>query len=110
MVMDNMLKSTIGVSNTEDLVIEALRDLVKDEIKKYVRQKIDENPEIKREMKEAVSDFLDAKMRETYAVIKLGKCVAELGIQIVPAEMREKLGKDVATLIEKEMSQVFEKM
>ena len=49
MVMDQMLKSTIGVTNTEDLIIEALRDLVKDEIKNYVRQKVDGNPEIKEE-------------------------------------------------------------
>jgi len=110
MVIDQMLKSTIGVANTEDLIIEALRDLVKDEIKHYVRQKINENPEIKQELKEAVADFIDAKMRETYAIIKMGKCVAELGIQIVPAEMKEKLGKDVASLIEKEMSQVLQKM
>jgi len=110
MVIDQMLKSTIWVANTEDLIIEALRDLVKDEIKHYVRQKINENPEIKQELKEAVADFIDAKMRETYAMIKMGKCVAELGIQIVPAEMKEKLGKDVASLIEKEMSQVLQKM
>jgi hypothetical protein len=110
MVMDQMLKSTIGVANTEDLIIEALRDLVKDEIKHYVRRKINENPEIKRELKKAVADFIDAKMRETYAAIKMGKCMAELGIQIVPAEMKEKLGKDVASLIEKEMSGVLDKI
>ncbi len=110
MVMDQMLKNTIGVTNTEDLIIEALRDLVKDEIKNYVRQKINENPEIKRELKEAVAEFIDAKMRETYSVIKMGKCVAELGIQIVPAEMKEKLGKDVASLIEKEISGVLDKV
>ncbi len=110
MVMDQMLKSTIGVTNTEDLIIEALKDLVKDEIKNYVRQKINESPEIKKELKEAVAEFVDAKMRETYAVIKMGKCVAELGIQIVPADMKEKLGKDVASLIEKEMSGVLDKI
>jgi hypothetical protein len=42
--------------------------------------------------------------------VKLGKCTAELGLQIVPAEMKEKLSKDMASLIEKEMSQVFDKM
>lgn len=110
MVVDEMLKSTIGVSSTEDLAIEAVRDLIKDEIKRYIRQKIDENPAIKAEMKEAIRDFIDAKMREAYALIKLGKCTAELGIQMVPPDMKEKLGKDVASLIEKEMYQVFEKI
>lgn len=110
MVMDQMLKNTIGVTNTEDLIVEALRDLVKDEIKNYVRQKINDNPEIKKELKQAVADFIDAKMRETYAVVTMGKCVAELGIQIVPSDMKEKLGKDVASLLEKEMSGVLDKI
>jgi adenosyl cobinamide kinase/adenosyl cobinamide phosphate guanylyltransferase len=110
MVMDTMLKSTIGVTNTEDLIIEAIRDLVKDEIKKIVRQKIDENPGIKAEMKQAVAEFIDAKMRETYAVVKLGKCAAELGIKIVPDDMKDKMGKDLASFIEKEMSSVIDKM
>jgi hypothetical protein len=110
MVIDEMLKNTIGVGSTEDLIIEAMRDLVKDEIKKYIRQKIDENPEIKAEMKEAIKLYIDAKTREAYSLVKLGKCTAELGIQIVPIEMKEKLGKDISNLIEKEISQVFEKM
>ncbi len=110
MVIDQMLKSTVGVTNTEDLILEALRDLVKDEIKRYVRQKIDANPEIKAEMKQAVSEFVDAKMRETYALIKMTKCTAELGLEMVPPEMRDKLGKDLSHLIEREMNQVFEKM
>jgi adenosyl cobinamide kinase/adenosyl cobinamide phosphate guanylyltransferase len=110
MVVDQMLKSTVGVTNTEDLILEALRDLVKDEIKKYVRQKIEENPEIKAEMKQAIREFIDAKMRETYAIIKMTKCTAELGLEMVPPEMREKLGKDISGLIEKEMNQVFDKM
>ena len=55
-------------------------------------------------------DNPDAKGREAYAIIKLGKCAAELGIQVVPPEMKEKLGKDLASLVEREMSQVFDKM
>ena len=110
MPLDTVLKDTIGVSNTEDLIIEAVRDLVKDEIKRYIRQKIDENPAIKAELKEAVAMFIDAKSREVYAIFKLGKAGAELGIVAVPPEMRAKLGKDLASLIEREMSQVFEKM
>jgi len=110
MVVDQMLRSTIGVANTEDLIIEAVRDLVKDEIKKQIRQKIDEDPALKAEMKQAVKDFLDAKMRETYAVFKLTKCSAELGIKFVPADMKAQLSKDVAEFIEKEVTQVMEKM
>jgi uncharacterized protein YicC (UPF0701 family) len=110
MVVDEMLKSTIGAANAEDLIIEAMRDLVKDEIKKQIRQKIEENPEIKSEMKQAVKEFLDAKMREGYALFKMAKCTTELGIQFVPPDMKAKLSKDVAEFIEKEVTQVLERM
>ena len=105
-----MLKRTIGVANAEDLIIEAMRDLIRDEIKKQIRQKIEENPEIKAEMKQAVKEFLDAKMREGYALFKMAKCGTELGIQFVPSDMRAKLSRDVAEFIEKEVSQVMERM
>jgi hypothetical protein len=110
MVVDQMLKNTIGVANTEDLIIEAIRDLVKDEIKNQIRQKVNEDPQLKAEMKQAVKDFLDAKMREGYAIFKLTKCTAELGIRFVPEDMKSQLSKDVAEFIEKEVSQVIEKM
>ena len=36
---------------TEDLVLEAMRDLVKDELKNYIRSRIDDNPELKADIK-----------------------------------------------------------
>jgi adenosyl cobinamide kinase/adenosyl cobinamide phosphate guanylyltransferase len=110
MVIDQMLKNTIGVANTEDLIIEAVRDLVKDEIKKQIKQKINEDPQLKAEMKQVVKDFLDAKMREGYAVVRMAKCSTELGLKFVPEEMKAQLSKDMAEFIEKEVSQVIEKL
>jgi adenosyl cobinamide kinase/adenosyl cobinamide phosphate guanylyltransferase len=106
----SLLRSQLGVIHSEDLLVEALRDLVKDEIKRYVRQKLDENPELKQEIKQAVGEFISAKMNETYALLKLTKCGAELGLGMIPKDLREKLGKDIASLLEKEVSQVIEKM
>jgi hypothetical protein len=106
----SIVKGQFGVFHSEDLVVEALRDMIKDEIKRYVRQKIDENPELKREMKQAIGEFVSAKMNETYALLKLTKCGAELGLTMIPKDLREKLGKDIASLLEKEVTQVIEKM
>mgnify|MGYP003312859550 FL=1 len=43
--------------STEDLVIEAFRDLVKDELKSHIRAKVDDDPELKAEIKEAVAYY-----------------------------------------------------
>ena len=37
--------------STEDLVIEAFRDLVKDELKSHIRAKVEDDPELKAEIK-----------------------------------------------------------
>ena len=56
--MQDAIKSALGSLDTESLLVEAMQDMVKDEIKAYMRQKIDENPELKAEIKEAVRDLI----------------------------------------------------
>jgi adenosyl cobinamide kinase/adenosyl cobinamide phosphate guanylyltransferase len=107
--IESLLKSTLSI-HTEDLLVEAMKDLVKDEIKRYVRQKLEENPRLRAEAKQVIKDLIEAKMKETYALMRLGKVTAELGVSMVPEEMREQMEKDIAALLEKEVSRVIEKM
>jgi adenosyl cobinamide kinase/adenosyl cobinamide phosphate guanylyltransferase len=107
--IESLLKSTLSV-NTEEILLEAMRDLVKDEIKKYVRQKFEENPHLKAEAKRIIEDLVMAKMKETYAMMRLGKLTAEVGVTMVPDEMREEMERDIAGLLEKEVARVLEKM
>ncbi|HSV42767.1 MAG TPA: hypothetical protein VLH13_05085 [Methanomassiliicoccales archaeon] len=108
--MENAIKNALSSIQTEDLLVEAMRDMVKDEIKKYIRAKIDQNPQLKQDIKDGVRELMDAKAREYYAMARLAKSGAELGLEIMPPEMRERLSKDIARLIEKEIGQVFDKM
>jgi adenosyl cobinamide kinase/adenosyl cobinamide phosphate guanylyltransferase len=108
--LENAIRQALSSIQTEDLLVEATRDLIKDEIKKYIRAKLDDNPEIKRQMNEAVRELMDAKAREYYALARLAKNGVELGMEMMPPEMRERLSRDIASLIEKEMNRVFEKM
>lgn len=107
--IESLLKSTLSV-NTEEILVEAIRDLVKDEIKKYVLQKLDENPQLKSEARAVIGDLVESKMKETYALMRLGKLTAELGVAMVPEDMREQMEKDLASILEKEVSRVIEKM
>ncbi len=106
----SIVRSQLEVLRTEDLLVEALRDMVKDEIKRHVRQKLDENPQLRKEIKAAIAELVVAKVNEAYALIKLTKCGAELGLTMIPKDLREKIGKDLASLLEKEVSQVIDKM
>jgi len=75
MAIERLLTGNLGAQvkdlmATEDLVLEAFRDLVKDELKNHIRAKVDADEELKAEIKEAVSYYFQAKARSVYAELK----------------------------------------
>ena len=75
MAIERLLTGSIkdqikDLMSTEDLVIEAFRDLVKDELKTHIRNKVEADPELKAEIKEAVSYYFQSKARSVYAELK----------------------------------------
>ena len=114
MSVENLIK-TVGKGlpleelNTENIVMEAVRDLVKDEIKLHLRNKVDENPELKHELKEAVELFIEAKLRESFAAIKLAKAGTKLGLTLVPEKMVGELTKEFSKVFEKELITILDK-
>jgi hypothetical protein len=106
----SIIKDPMGALNVEDLAVEAARDLVKDEIKRYIRKKLEEDPKLKSDIRTAVAELMDAKVREAYAMVKLGKCGVNLGIAMVPPDLKERMDRDIANLLEREMGQVVSKI
>lgn len=107
--METLMKSTSDIMHTEDILVEAIRDIIKDEIKSHIKGKLETNPELKKEFKDAVGSMLEAKAQEAYALIKLAKCTAKLGLESMPPHMREQLAKELVGLFEKEINAVLEK-
>lgn len=89
--------------------MEAMRDLVKDEIKKYVKSKLDASPALKQEIKKAVEELMEAKVKEGYALVKLAKAGMKLGLELVPPRLREEFSKDLIAMFQKEIGEMFEK-
>src|SRR3990172_12261808 len=87
-IVEKVLRDTMGAVHTEDLFVEAVRDLVKDEVKAYIRGRLDANPELKAEIREAVRDLMQAKLQEAYAFAKLAKAGVKLGLELGPPRMR----------------------
>jgi len=105
-----LMKSSLDALRMEDLLLESMRDLLKEEIKRHIRQKLDEDPRLKAEIRAALSELMEAKAREAYAMVRIGKYGAELGIALVPDEMRKRIERDVAALLEKEMGRMVEEL
>jgi len=108
-LIEDMLAESTDMLRAENLVVDALRDLVKDEVKKYIRKRLDENPELKNEMKAAVEELMEAKIKEGYALVKLAKAGVKLGLELVPPKMREEFSKDLVGIIQKEIGGLMER-
>lgn len=93
---------------SETLIVEAVQDLVKDEVKRHIREKLDSDPELRAEFKKAIESLMEAKAREAYALLRIGKCGAKLGIALVPENMRKEIGHELASIFEKELSKMLE--
>jgi Ribonuclease G/E len=108
-IVELALKQTKGLLHSEDILVEAVRDLVKDEIKRYVREKLEGRPELKEELKAAVAEMMEAKIKEAAALVKMAKAGAKLGLELVPPHLREEVTKDLVGMFEKEISVLMEK-
>ena len=95
----------IDVFGGEDLLIEAARDLIKDEVKGHIRDKLEANPELKKEFKDAIGMYFEAKLKEAFANIKLVKASAKLGLEMIPESMKDRVSKEV----EEEITKLLEK-
>ncbi|MHB8604238.1 MAG: hypothetical protein ACYDCK_03195 [Thermoplasmatota archaeon] len=93
----------------DSLVLDALRDLLKDEIKGRMREELLRHPELHQEMKDAVRLYFEAKVHEYYATLKFAKASAKLGVNLMPEDLRAQLGREVASFVEREVSQLLEK-
>ena len=87
--LEDILQKTESVLPSEEMFIEALRDLIKDEIKNYIKERMDENPEIKKEIRDAILEYIGAKVKETAAMTKIAKSSAKLAATSIPEELKD---------------------
>lgn len=114
MAIEKLLTGNLGsqvkeLMATEDILLEAVRDLVKDEIKTYIREKVDSDAELKEELKDAISYYFNAKARSIYAELKASRAAARLGLRILPDELQGEVGEALVGLFEKELGNLLEK-
>ena len=63
-----------------DLLVEVAREMIKEEIKDKVRASLEENPELKREFKDAVALYYESKIRQTLAAARIAKASDRPGL------------------------------
>ncbi|MEE9593658.1 MAG: hypothetical protein V3W28_08780 [Thermoplasmata archaeon] len=106
--LGSLMKTTLGIVHTEDLMLEAVRDLLRDEVKRYIRARLEERPALKEELKRGVAALMEAKVREASALVLMAKAAAKLGVELVPAEVREEVAKEFVDALERDIATVLE--
>jgi len=107
--IEMLLKSTQDLLHPEELVRDATRDIVKEEIRHHLEKTLREDPVLAQDLKDAVRALLEARALEYAAVLKIGTCTARLGIAAVPPNIRAALTKDVVDLISRELGHIVER-
>lgn len=107
--IDLMVKSARDLLRPEELVREATRDLVKDEIRRHLEKTLQENPKLAQDLKDAVRDLLEARAREYAAVLRVGAATARLGLSALPPDVRRALTEDLVELVSKELGNIAER-
>ncbi len=107
--IDVLVKSTADLLRPEELVREATRDIVKDEIRKHLEKTLRDDPKLAADLKDAVRDLLHARAMEYAALVRVGTATARLGLSALPPEVRRALTKDFVDLVSKELGQIVER-
>jgi len=107
--IDVLLQSTRDLLRPEELVREATRDIVKDEIRRHLEKTLHDDPKLAADLKEAVRDLLAARATEYAALVRVGTAAARLGLSALPPEVRRALTKDIVDMISKELGQIVER-
>ncbi len=107
--IDVLLKSSRDLLRPEEIVQEATRDIVKDEIRQHLEKTLREDPKLQKDLREAVRSLLEARAMEYAAVLRVGTCTARLGISALPENVRRALTKDIYDLIGQEIGEIVER-
>ena len=108
-LLKGITKEMLPVLDTENLIMESIHSLIKDEIKRYIRSKLDEDEALKTELKDTIELYMEAKLKEFYYGMKIAKTGAKLGLNLIPPKLKSEITGEIARVLEKEMGQILEK-
>ncbi len=106
-----LVRSTLSeVLQAEGLVTEAMRDLVRDEIKAYMRAKLEEDPTLKQEIKDALEMYLESRAKEMLATVRLAKAGTKMSFAMLPEDLKEEIKEEVLKMFESEIASFLERI
>ncbi len=107
--LDVLIQSTRDLLRPEEIVREATRDIIKDEIRRHLEKTLEEDPKLAQDLRDSVKALLEARAMEYAALLRVGTCTARLGVAALPENVRAALTKDLVDLFGRELGQIVER-
>ena len=106
-----LVRSTLSeVLKAEGLVTEAMRDLIRDEIKEYMRVKLEEDKELKQEIKDALNLYMEARAKELLATVRLAKAGTKMSFAMLPEGLKDDIKDEILRMFQSEISEFLERV
>jgi arsenate reductase-like glutaredoxin family protein len=101
------LNNIINSGPSEEMYFEAMHDVFKDLIKEYIRKKINEDEELKKQISDVLEEFMEAKIKEYDSLAKLAKVTAKIGISTAPDGIKQEALNDFMNTFKKEIEEII---
>ena len=107
--VEKYLKNIVKTLPSEDLYFEAIREIMKDLIKEYIRKRINQNQELKTEIAQVLEDFLESKIKEYDSMARMAKVTAKIGLMTTPENIKDQAVNDFTNMFRKEIEEIIKR-
>ncbi len=105
--VNEYISNIINSGPSEEMYFEAIHDVFKDLIKEYIRKKINEDDELKKQISEVLEEFMEAKVKEYDSLAKMAKVTAKIGILSAPTGVKQEALNDFMETFRKEIEEII---
>ncbi|MCD6503154.1 MAG: hypothetical protein J7K58_02845 [Euryarchaeota archaeon] len=111
--LENLVKNLVrfeqlGSEYLTSLLFEASKEVIKDEIKKELKEAFEKNEAAKRLLQKAVKDLIKSKALEIRALILTFEALIEASLTAIPEELRKEVYKEIANYLYSRFKEVLE--
>ena len=105
--LDKYIRGFLKTMPSEDMFMEAIREIIKDLVKELIRRKINDDPKLKNEIAERMQEYFESKVKEYDSMAKMAKITAKIGLISAPDSVKDEAMKDIMETFKKEIQEII---
>ena len=102
--LDKYIKGFLKTMPSEDMFMEAIREIIKDLVKELIRRKINDDPKLKSDIAEMMQEYFESKVKEYDSMAKI---TAKIGLISAPDSIKDEAMKDIMETFKKEIQEII---